>query len=93
MQARRTMPDEAGLSSVASAPPASEAPPRGPAASAPPAASTPPAFSPPSTSTTGAAATGFWSYVTAGANASVGRDANVPTLAHFAGGCCQEESL
>jgi hypothetical protein len=84
------MPDDAGPSSpaAASTPPASEAPPRGSTASAPPRG---PAASAPSTSATGASATGFWSYVTAGANASVGRDANVPPLAHFAGGGGHEE--
>jgi hypothetical protein len=91
------MPDDAGPSSGAAAntPPASEATPRGSAASAPPrgpAASAPPIASAPSTSATGAPATGFWSYVTAGANAFVERDANVPPLAHFAGGGCHEES-
>jgi hypothetical protein len=88
------MPDDAGPSSpaAASTPPASEAQPRGSARSAPPtgrAASAPPtgpAASAPSTS-----ATGFWSYVNAGANASVGRDANEPPLAHFAGGGCPDE--
>jgi hypothetical protein len=75
------MPDDAEPSSPAAA----SAPPTGPAASAPLAARAP------STSAAGAPATGFWSYVTAGANASVGRDANEPPLAHFAGGGCHDE--
>jgi hypothetical protein len=82
------MPDDAGPSSpaAASTPPASEAQPRGSAASAASAPPTGPAASAPSTS-----ATGFWSYVNAGANASVGRDAKEPPLAHFAGGGCHDE--
>jgi hypothetical protein len=82
------MPDDAGPSSpaAASTPPDSEAQPRGSAGSAASAPPTGPAASAPSTS-----ATGFWSYVNAGANASVGRDAKEPPLAHFAGGGCHDE--
>jgi hypothetical protein len=79
------MLDDAGPSSgaAASAPPASDAPARG----------EPSTTTATSTSATGAPTTGFWSYVIVGANAYVGRDANVPPLAHFVGGGCHEESL
>jgi hypothetical protein len=72
---------------------ASEAPPRGQPTTTAHASEPRGLLSPTAQGATSTPATGFWSFVTAGANASVGRDANVPHLAHFAGGGYHEESL